>query len=587
MDFELRDLVDVARRWAWLMVLAAAVAAAGSWVGTRFMPVTYASESALYIGRQVTDPAPGGMDMYTSQQLAVRYAGMATRQVVLEGVVEALGLGEDFDWRRLRSMIQVSPVPGHQIIQIRALDTDPDRARVLAATVADQMIARSPTEQQRSKAADDQFIQKRLAALRSNIEEATLEIDRLGDQLETETSARGIAELQSRSAGLAEKIDAWEERYAQLRLAYEGSDVEQMTIIEPASPGEPVGPNVGMNVLLAAAIGFGLALVAVLGLEYLDDTLKTPEDAERRIGLPGLASIDALPNLAHRSEALVTVTRPRSPVAEAYRILRTNLQFTLLDTARPAVVVTSANPGEGKSTTAANLAVTMAQAGKRTILVDADLRRPAIHRFFGLTNNIGLTSLMLDDQLDVDAVMHPVDGIDNLWLVTSGPLPPNPAEMMHSARARAVIDALKEAGDVVIFDTPPVLVVADGAITSTMADATLLVVDSGTTRADHARRALAALAKVGVRPVGAVVNKLDRRLVGRYDAYYGRYYAYHYGHDAYYGSTGSDGGGDGPGDSAGSGAGGTGAKGRPPRLIPRSLPALMARLRQSLTSFLG
>lgn len=584
MDFDIHDLIDIVRRWAWLIALAAAVAAAGSWVATRFMPTTYASESALYIGRLIDDPDPSGLEMYTSQQLAIRYAEMATRQVILEGVAERLGLGEGFDWRRLRGTVQVSPVPGHQIIEIRALDTDPDRARALAAAVAEQLIARSPTEMQRGKAADDAFIQGRLATLRANIEDATGRIEQIEDELETETSARGIAELQSRRDGLGEKIDAWEERYAQLRLAYEGSDVDQLTLIEPASAGVPVGPKVGMNVLLAAAIGFGLALTAVLGLEYLDDTIKTPEDAERRLALTGMASVDVLSGLDHRADGLVTLTRPRSPVAEAYRILRTNLQFALLDKARPAVVVTSANPGEGKSTTAANLAVAMAQAGKRTILVDADLRRPAVHRFFGLTNNFGLTSLMLDDELEVAAAMHPVEGIDNLWLVTSGPLPPNPAEMMHSARARAVMDALKAAGDVVIVDTPPVLVVADGAITSTMADATLLVVDSGTTRADHARRALAALAKVGVKPVGAVVNKLDRRLVGRYDAYYGRYYAYHYGHDAYYGSTGSDGG-EGPGDGTGSDAGG--AKGRTPRLAPRSLPALMARLRQSLTSYLG
>ena len=216
---------------------------------------------------------------------------------------------------------------------------------------------------------------------------------------------------------------------------------------------------------------------------------------------------------------LITLTDPRSPTAEAYRTLRTNLYFSSLDRALETLVVTSAAPGDGKSTTLANLAVTMAQGEKRTILVDADLRRPAQHRLFGLGNTRGLTTMAVDESAMAEPPLLPT-GVENLWLLPSGPLPPNPAEILGSRRMEEIIAALKARADIVLFDAPPVIAVTDAAVLGTKVDGVLLVVRAGKTRREHAAQAKELLEKAQVRIVGAVLSDapLDRAMGGYYIA---------------------------------------------------------------------
>lgn len=361
----------------------------------------------------------------------------------------------------------------------------------------------SATQQQLTTLQDQDFLQDQLRKLQANIDQADREIDEIQEKIDLETSARGISELLQSMGGKQAQRDRYQERYAQLRTSFEGSDVNALRIIEPATPALQVGPNVGMNVLLAAILGFALALGAVLILEYLDDTVKTREEVERRLGLIGLGTIDRFEGVDNRADGLVTVSSPRSPSAEAYRSLRTNLQFALLQRPGGPLVVTSANPGEGKSTTVANLGVVLAQGGKRVIMVDADLRKPSLHRFYGLTNNVGLTSLLLDPNLKPGDVLHAIASVPGLSVLTSRPLPPNPAEVLGSPAMRRVLGDLQAEADVVMLDTPLVLLVTDAAVLGHGATGTLLVFDCGATRTDTARKA-------GVEPIGAVVNKLDR-----------------------------------------------------------------------------
>jgi non-specific protein-tyrosine kinase len=209
---------------------------------------------------------------------------------------------------------------------------------------------------------------------------------------------------------------------------------------------------------------------------------------------------------------LVTLTNPRSPAAEAYRTLRTNLTFTALDKPIETLIVTSAAPDESKSTVLANLAVTMAQGERRTILVDADLRRPGLHEIFGVANDWGLTSMIVEETTLNDPPLLDV-GVDNLWLVPSGPLPPNPADILGSRRMEQVITALKARADVVLFDAPPIVAVTDAAVLGTKVDGVLLVVCAGRTRREHAQRAKELLERVHVRIVGAVLNDAPRDVV--------------------------------------------------------------------------
>jgi capsular exopolysaccharide synthesis family protein len=216
---------------------------------------------------------------------------------------------------------------------------------------------------------------------------------------------------------------------------------------------------------------------------------------------------------------LITLTDPRAPAAEAYRTLRTNLYFSSLDRALETLVVTSAAAGDGKSTTLANLAVIMSQGEKRTILVDADLRKPSLHKLFGVSNNQGLTTMAVEDSALTEPPLVET-GLDNLWLLPSGPLPPNPAEILGSRRMEEIIAALKSRADVVLFDAPPAIAVTDAAVLGTKVDGVLLVIRAGKTRREHAQRAKELLERVKVRVVGAVLNNAppDQSLGGYYAA---------------------------------------------------------------------
>ncbi|HUV89087.1 MAG TPA: CpsD/CapB family tyrosine-protein kinase [Anaerolineae bacterium] len=206
---------------------------------------------------------------------------------------------------------------------------------------------------------------------------------------------------------------------------------------------------------------------------------------------------------------LITVTDPRSPAVEAYRTLRTNLTFAALDKPIETLVITSAAPGAGKSIVLANLAVTMAQGEHRTIMVDADLRRPELHNIFGVANERGLTTMFVEEAaLDNPPLME--TGVDNLWLLPSGPLPPNPADLLGSRRMEQAIAALKARADVILFDAPPVIAVTDATVLGTKVDGVLLVVSAGRTRREHALRARELLERVHVRIVGAVLNDAPR-----------------------------------------------------------------------------
>ena len=211
---------------------------------------------------------------------------------------------------------------------------------------------------------------------------------------------------------------------------------------------------------------------------------------------------------------LITITDPRSPVSEAYRSLRTNLSFYSLDRPLQSLVITSPAAKEGKSTTVANLAVTMAQSGRRTILVDCDLRRPQQAEIFGLQSTPGLTNYMLDE---VETIPLQQTTIDNLWLLASGPVPPNPADLLGTGRMDVLIADLLGRADIVLFDAPPVVAVTDAAILGAKTNGVLLVVQAGKTRRDHSERAKELLEKAKVHIVGVALTNAPRdNAVGDY-----------------------------------------------------------------------
>ena len=216
---------------------------------------------------------------------------------------------------------------------------------------------------------------------------------------------------------------------------------------------------------------------------------------------------------------LITLNNPKSPISEAYRTLRTNIQFSSIDHDIRCIMVTSASPGEGKSTTTANLAVTYAQSDKQVLVIDSDLRKPTMHHTFSVSNRMGISNILTGQSSSKDVIIE--TGIPNLFLLPSGPIPPNPSEMLASKRMKDLIAELLHHFDYIIIDTPPALAVTDAQIVSTLCDGVLLVIDSESVKSGPALKAKSNLDHVQARILGVVLNNMDRDQKEYYYYYYG------------------------------------------------------------------
>ncbi len=315
-----------------------------------------------------------------------------------------------------------------------------------------------------------------------------------------------------------------------LARAQNTPNVRPVELATPPSWDNYVRPRPEQTTMLAAAIGLALAAGIAFLVEYLDTTLKTMEDIERVLGLPVIGYIAQLQQAKKGSEDSLYVTRqPRSPVSEAFRSLRANLEFAGVDKPIRRILVTSSGPGEGKSTISTNLAAIIAQGGKKVFLMDGDLRRPKVHRFLGLPNQFGLSDLFRT-AMPISAVAQKTDENENLHVITSGSLPPNPAELLGSARMDALLTEAEKEADVVVIDSPPTLV-ADAQVLSSKVDGVIVVIYPGHTHADAAMATLEQLRRAGAHVVGVVLNRIPRDRADYYGGYrhYSPYYSgYHY-----------------------------------------------------------
>jgi polysaccharide biosynthesis transport protein len=296
---------------------------------------------------------------------------------------------------------------------------------------------------------------------------------------------------------------------------------DNLVVVSPAViPDRPVAPNRTLNVVIAFGAGLLLALGIAYLLDYLDQSIKSDEELTERLGLIAIGHIAFVPPGKGRRAELVALVS-QSPASEAYKALRTSLLFSTIDQELKTVVITSPGPGEGKSRTAANLAVVLAGAGHTTLLIDADFRRPSQHKNFGRIRNVGLSNLILQDVAENEAIVA-VDQVPNLWLATTGPIPPNPSELLGSGRTKEVLARLRAAFTYVIIDTPPVNAVTDAAILASVANGTILVVEQGRTSFPALRHAKQLLDRVGAHTLGVVMNKV-RGSAGSYSYEYGYY----------------------------------------------------------------
>jgi len=456
---DIREYIRVLRRRMWLILAFAFVCSATSALISIQLPKTYSSTTvALVSPKQViANPQANGFDQLPSvDQMMSTYIGLIDTDPVRQRL-SASGVPRTPE--QLRGKIFAVRAPNTTLIDVTIKDSDPAVALLGA--------------------------QKVLASVNQSLEE-----------------------LQSKVPGTnqnthLEALVPWD--------------------LPTQRPTFPDSPNIPFNVGLAAGAGLLIAIGLAFLLERLDTTIKSDADVRMKLNLPLLGSIfyrplDRVDKKTGRELEVIAATSATDPMVEQYRAIRTNIMFSRIDTPAQTIVVTSSIPGEGKTTTACNLAVVMAQAGHKVILVDADFRRPSLLRVFGLKPNSGLSNLLLGEGPIGDYLTK--TKTPNLRVLGSGSNPPNPSELMGSTAMQRVLAMLQGSADLLIFDAPPIAPVTDATVLGALVDGLILVVESGKTPIQVINRSLDTLRAVGIEPMGVVLNKAAT------DAYPSYYYSY-------------------------------------------------------------
>jgi polysaccharide biosynthesis transport protein len=426
--------------------------------------------------------------------------------------------------------VQVRPVGQTDLVTIRAESTDPTRASLIANTYAAAYIDFRRAQALEEFTAASEEIQSKITQRRQQLESLDSTLRNLPTCVDPRTTAeacnqRTAAEntIDAQRTTLLAQLGLFEQTLDQLAVDSTVARGSAQVVTPASTPAEPFQPTPLRNAVLGAVLGllFGIGLAFLV--EYLDDSIKGKEDLERAV--PGVGVIGLIPQIpdwkTREHSRVVSISDPTSPAAEAYRILRTSIQFLGIERQTRVIQMTSASAQEGKTTTLSNLAVAFANSGLRTVVVCCDLRRPRLHQFFGLDNAIGFTSVLLGN-VALSKALQPVPGQERLLVLASGPLPPNPAELLSSSRTADLLRNLASQSDVVLVDCPPVLPVTDSIVLSQRVDATVLVVSARTTTRKAAHRAAEMLQQVNAPLVGAVLNGVTEET--GYGGYASRYY---------------------------------------------------------------
>jgi capsular exopolysaccharide synthesis family protein len=513
---ELRQYIRVVLKWWWLILAAVLIASVSSYYASKKTIPQYRSKTTLMVGRVTQNPDPNSAELYLGQQLASTYMQMVTREPVLRATVESFGW--NINWEQIAPKITANVVPNTQLIEIYATDSDPNIAKSLADTVALQLIKLSPTGANQVSSEQLIFIQTQLADLQEKISKGKNDLIDLNSQVDIANSARQIQDLQDKINILETKISNWQATYAELLKTIEGGDVNTLNIVEEASiPGKPFSPNTRMNVMLAAAIGLVLSVGGIFLIEYLDDTIQSREDTQRLVNLPTLAKIGRIKGNKNDSK-LIAFDNPLSPEADSFRMLRMNIQSISGWQSIRTILFTSAEPSVGKSVTVSNLGIVMAQFGNKVILVEADLRKPAVHRLFGISNNYGLKDLIIKPDLQVSDCLRETK-IDNFKILTCGSEQISSVEVLGSERMKNIIKELSSLADVVLFDGPPALIFSDTFLLGKLVSGVIIVSRAGRTRTELLVRTVNDLRLAGINLLGVVIQQRKGSDMNKYKYY--------------------------------------------------------------------
>lgn len=576
-NIDLRQLAQILRRRASIFALCILLCALLAFGLSLSQPKIYQATTNVLVTRSSQVSSADLTGTINLQQTADTYVQFLTMTQVRQMVEKLLEVSI------AENAIHASLAPNSQMITVRVEDTDSTRAALIADTLVTVLIQQNEilqagryqqTEENISLQISEmekklEAVQKELnaanaAALQNQIDDLLEKIGKAETELNTlqalpEPGAAQkdrILQLQQLISGYQQvyntvtvtgKIVGFDEQVDQLQKNYDLyqklylnllSNLENVrmarlqntpnvvkvssAITDPA----PVRPRTLFNTTLGGVAGLMLAALLVFLLEYLDDTVKTQEEVERLTELPVLGQFVNVSPEEQKKGLLNVSAQPRSPLAEAFRSLRANLEFSAVNQPLQALLITSAGPGEGKSTLAVNLAYILSQAGKRVTLLDADLRRPSVHTFFNWPNHAGLSDLFRE-RSSLARVKQKVENLASLSVISAGKQPPNPAELLASERMKDILTQLKQSSDLVIVDSAPALV-ADAQVLSAITDGVLLVVCPGKTRREDLHATLQQLRRAGARVLGVALNRVTEQR-GRYSyrgySSYAAYYA--------------------------------------------------------------
>lgn len=496
-------------KWWWLLVLATVLAGGVSYYVVSREPEIYEARTTLMIGRAINEPNPTTGEFVLGTQMASAYADIAKRQLIRDATRKALGL------QRLPEY-NAQALLNTQIIEIIVKDPNPALAQRVANELANQLILLSPGTAESADADRQEFVNGQLNSLEIQIQETEAQIEQLQVNLGSMISAKEIADTKSQIFALETKINTLQTTFSEMLSNSNEGASNTITVIEPAAlPARPVESMKLITVALAMAVGMSLSGSAAYLLEYLDGAVKSQDEIEVLFNTPVVGSIFEVKQ-GKNKQPFSIADNPRHPVTEAFRNLRTFLEFARRDKPHTTILVTSAGSNDGKTWIAANLAISMAKEGKKVVLIDADLRNPSLHQFFHEERENGLTDVFQGKRAITDVIKY--NNEDRVGLITAGELPQNTYELMNFKIMEKTLKELKGAVDTVIIDSPPFFI-ADSVLMASLVDSVLAIVRPNHTLKQSAKAMIEQIHRSGGNLTGVVINRIPFRQLKFYMKY--------------------------------------------------------------------
>jgi len=506
-DFmEMRNVMNsILRRW-WLLVVLTAIGAILGYAISRAQTPVYHASTTVLVGESITSSSVDRVDIQISEALIQTYAEIARRQPIMQGVVTTLNLNES--WQDLSKRVSVTPIESTQLIEIGVEANSPEQARIVADEIVNQLILLSPSSfENPDNQLTTSFNREQIINLQERIVAGQQRLSEIDSAINNSVSEVELTALQQEKTALEGFIIEWERNYTQLlTLTEPRRDPTQLSVVEPAhSSNRMIRPRILLNTVLGGAIGMILALGLIFLLDFLDDTYRSLKDFPRPEDVNILGSIRKIRG-QKLSDKIIAHLEPHSPITESYRIIRSRLPFKRGDNLARSIMVTSSMPEEGKSVTAANLAVVFAQANYKTVLVDADLRHPVLHKAFNVKNEAGLGDMLSSRGMRIEDCIKNTS-VNNLQILTSGEPLPDPSSQLGSERMEQILRDLKKIADIVIFDTPPALVFADAITLSSRIDGIIMVIRAGKSTRSAVNQTLLDLQNANANLLGSIFNQ--------------------------------------------------------------------------------